>query len=216
MKDKKYFFIFLITLFLLIFIFGSVYLFFIKPKISDVPLDLKTSATGKKQSSNNEFPQSKTLIWTDQAGFKFNYSADLIVDSHPEDKENYSYLDFSLADKSGMVKVLVQDTDYREIDEYLKKEVSEGKAEDTTLGGRPAKKIYYPSSKKIVIAAIDVDALILVGMEPIGNTACEEAFGQIVGSFEYIPVAAENKLSPASYQLENGLKVIEEPEEIIQ
>lgn len=167
-----------------------------------------------KQEEKVEF---SLIDWEDPAGFKFAYPDVLEIDPHEEDEENYAHLELTNQDHSGSILIWMKDTDYEDLDEWLAGEQIETLAFDSELGGEPAKKITYNEPKKIIIAAIDVDVLVLIEVMP-EDSWWEEVANQILDSFEFIPLANEQDQTPqpAANNSYTGSGIIEEPEEVLE
>ncbi|MFZ2025497.1 MAG: hypothetical protein WAV51_04390 [Microgenomates group bacterium] len=105
------------------------------------------------------------VLWEDPAGFSFTYPADLTVNKHDEDTENYAHVELTSAGHAGNIIIWAKDTTYQTIDAWVKGDSTVKKAPsvDTTLGGKEAKKIILSGvTKKMITGAIDVDVLITV------------------------------------------------------
>lgn len=162
--------------------------------------------------------------WVDPAGFKFSYPEDLILDTHQEDKENYAHLELVSNEYSGRIIIWVQPTDYADIDQWAAEQAEAAQVLETELGGFLAKKAAFSDPQKLVTAAIDIDALVLIEMEPDSENYFQKAYDQIIASFEFIPLEDETVesvpvLPPAGGGgpgLPAGSQVIEEAEEVIE
>lgn len=162
----------------------------------------------------SEMETPKLTVWEDPAGFTFTYPEEIKIDPHDEDTENYAQLELTSDDHLGKILIWVKDTDYSEIEEWLEEEVDEEvPVLDTELGGEAAKKIAYTDPKKIVVAAIDVDALVLLEMYPGDEGYWQEVYDQILESFVYVPVEGEEVAAPADG---GGGNIIYESEGVIE
>lgn len=145
----------------------------------------------------NEAP--KLITWEDPAGFSFSYPQKIEIDPHEEDKENYAHLELTSLGHSGKIMIWVKETDYLEIEDWAEEEVIDGvQVFDTELGGEPAKKIAYTEPEKLVVAAIDVDALVLIEMFPDEESYWQKIYNQILDSFTFIPLEGEEAPAPAT------------------
>ena len=158
----------------------------------------------------------KLATWEDPAGFSFAYPEEVEIDSHEEDTENYAHLELVASEHSGKILIWMKGTAYSEIEEWVKEEVGEkGQILDTELNGEPAKKIAYSEPEKLVVAAIDIDALILIELYPDEEGYWQEVFNQILDSFTYIPLEGEEAAAPETTGGGGG-GIIYETEEVIE
>jgi len=166
--------------------------------------------------------ESETTVsltqWQDPAGFQFSYPENLKIDPHEEDKENYAHLELTSLEHSGRILIWVKETKYTDLEDWLEKEVGiDIQVLDSELAGRPAKKIAYSQPQQLITAIIDVDALILVEMEPDSEGRFQKVYDQILQSFELIPLEGESiPAQTAPPPPSGGGQVIEEPEEVIE
>lgn len=153
--------------------------------------------------------------WEDPAGFSFAYPSEIAIDPHPEDEENYAHLELTSAGHQGRILIWVKETDWADIDLWAQKTSGGVQIFDTELGGKPAKKIAYSNPQKMVVATIDVDALVLIEMEPDSQRYWQSVLDQILASFKFIPLEGE----PAYAETPEGqgsAPIIVEPEEVIE
>jgi len=177
----------------------------------------------KKQSVVSplgETPMQKAqlLTWEDPAGFKFSYPNEIKINPHEEDTANYAHLELTSTNHSGGILIWMKDTNYKDLEDWTKKEAT-GDAQifDSELGGKPAKKVAYVSPKKLVVATIDVDVLVLVEVSLDEEGYWQGVSDQILSSFEFIPLAGEEKAAPGAWEgTGGGGGVIEEEEEIVE
>lgn len=177
----------------------------------------------KKQSILSplgETPTQKAQLssWEDPAGFKFSYPAEVKIDPHEEDTLNYAHLELTTTNHSGGILIWMKDTNYKDLEDWTKKEATGGaQVFDSELGGKPAKKIAYMSPKKLVVATIDVDVLVLVEVSLDEEGYWQGVSDQILSSFEFIPLEGEARpTSTAPGSRQGGGGVIEEEEEIVE
>lgn len=171
-----------------------------------------------------ETESPKLTTWEDPAGFSFSYPEEVEIDSHEEDTENYAHLELTSPGRFGNVQVWVKETDYSEIEDWVDEEVGlpAGKAGeeeqifDTELGGEPAKKIAYSDPEKLVTAAIDVDALVLIEMTPDEEGYWQDVYNQILDSFAFIPLEGEEAAAPETTSGGGDEGVVWETEEVIE
>lgn len=170
------------------------------------------------QESLGEEEEVKLALWEDPAGFSFSYPEDVKIDPHEEDTENYAHLELTSPNYEGKIFIWVQDTDYTDIEDWVEKEATEGaQVFDTELGGEPAKKVAYSEPTKLVTAAIDIDALVLVEMMPGKEGYWQEIYDQILSSFTFVPLEGEEAAAPGPWEgAGGGGGIIEESEEVIE
>lgn len=157
------------------------------------------------------------LTWEDQAGFSFLYPDKLEIDPHEDDEENYAHLELISSDHPGRIFIFVKETTHQEIDDWAAKEISPGaQVLDTQLGGEPAKKVAYSDPEKLVVVAIDVDALVLLELEPDEEGFWQEIFDQILTSFAFIPIEGEETAPAGGESAPAGDGIIWEAEEVIE
>jgi len=160
---------------------GLGYLFFKGRNSSEV-----TSPIGQSQVEQPTI-SPKLLIWNDQAGFTFQYPEGLQIDKHDEDKENYAHIDFTKSGETGGILVMASDTKYKNVDEWVKldKALTGGLVVDTTLGGKPAKKISFSDSGKVIIGAVDMQILFTFQMIDTG-VYWKPVFDKIISTYEFV------------------------------
>ena len=160
--------------------------------------------------------------WEDPAGFNFSYPENLEIDSHEEDEENYAHLELTSPDYDGRVVIWAQDTSYQDIETWSQKEAADEQVIDTDLGGEPAKKVSYSDPQKVVVATIDVDALVLVEMFPDERGYWQEVYSDILDSFAFIPLESEEGQASSGTSGGGttsggaGGQIVVEPEEVIE
>lgn len=174
-----------------------------------------TPLSSQLQPTVEPLASEKLLTWDDQAGFTFQYPKSLLVDTHPEDDQNYSNLSFTNKDNPGGILVMASDTKAKDVAAWVKadKSLVGGLVIETTLGGKPAKKISFADSGKVVVGAIDDQILFRLetnNLEPYW----QNTFNRIVDSFEFVyPTSAP---AASSGGISNSSSGIIEEEEIIQ
>lgn len=157
----------------------------------------------------------KLTTWEDPAGFSFSYPENIAIDPHEEDEENYAHLELiSPSDSEGKIIIWVKETDYTDIEDWVEEASRDVQVLDTELDGEPAKKIAYSDPQKLVTAAIDIDALVLIEMTPDDQDYWQAVYDQILKSFTFIPLEGEATTAPAPAESSGG--IIEEPEEVIE
>lgn len=159
--------------------------------------------------------KAQLLTWEDPAGFKFSYPEGIKINPHEEDMTNYAHLELKNANHPGGILIWMKDSNYKTLEEWVKDQVSGVQVFDSELGGKPAKKVAYVSPKKLVVAALDVNVLVLVEVTP-EDKWWEETYNQILSSFEFIPLAGEETAPGAWEGTGGGGGVIEEEEEVVE
>ena len=108
-------------------------------------------------------------IWDDPAGFTFQYPEGLMLNKHEEDNENYAHVELTDASHKGNVIVWVKDAPKGKsrkvvtlLAEWIESDTRFDSANilDTTLGGKPAKKILLQIPKKMIISGTLSDGLL--------------------------------------------------------
>lgn len=187
--------------------------------VSGLIVFLRTKKAPFKVSPVGELKSEvKLATWEDPAGFSFSYPEDIEINPHEEDMENYAHLELTSAEHPGRILIWCQDTNYTDIEDWVKDEATEGaQVFDTELGGEPAKKVVWVDPKKMVVAAIDVDALVLVEIFPDEEGYWQEIYDQILSNFTFIPLEGEEAVAPGPWEGVGGVGgIIEEPEEVIE
>jgi hypothetical protein len=158
------------------------------------------------------------LTWEDPAGFTFTYPEGVEIDPHQEDTENYAHLELTSSEHAGKILIWVKETDYQDIEAWAKKEVAkDAQVLDTQLGEEPAKKVASFDPEKLAVAAIDVNALVLLEMEPDEEGYWQGIFDQILESFAFIPIEGEETTPAGGGEAPaGGSGVILEEEEVIE
>jgi hypothetical protein len=157
---------------------------------------------------------SQLETWLDQAGFKFSYPEGVLIDPHQEDTESYAHLELITANTDGKMVIWVKETDYETASQWAEEELAEDiQIFETSLGGQEAIRAVFENPKKMVLASVDVDALVLVEIFPDEKDYWQTVSSQIINTFEFIPIEGEPEF--ADFQDDAGL-VIEEPEEVIE
>ena len=165
--------------------------------------------------------ETKTLIWTDPAGFKFSYPKEIKIDPHQEDSQNYAHLELTSVGKDGKILIYLKETKYSNLADWVKREASGSSVLDTQIGGKAAKKAAYLAPEKLIAAAIDVDALLTIEMTPDKGGYWQQVYNGIVSSFEFTPLAGDKSGSTSNSSGSqpvgnNSSGVIQEAEEVIE
>jgi hypothetical protein len=196
-------------------------------------LDLAT-IIGKGQPSEIIKPQATevkpeekilTQEWQDPAGFTFSYNQDLKINNHPEDEVNYANLELLQKDRQGSIMILVSDSRYANLEEWLKKDpaLMNGNALETKIAGLVAKKVAV--GEKVFTGFFDSEGVfyLLVLNPKTETTFWRKNYELILESFKLTPYEGESKDSarlreaPATEEEEeDGGNVIYEEEEVVE
>lgn len=133
--------------------------------------------------------------WEDPAGFSFNYPEILKIDIHEEDEISYAHLELTREGKSGRLLVMVNDSDYSTLDQWLKedKEVRDASALDTQVAEMKAKKVALKEGKEIT-TFIDLDQVIYkIIKEPKGENFWNQVYKTFLDSFKLISLKGESE-----------------------
>lgn len=207
----------LLVLFLALIVGGFTFFLVIRPRLS----------SPKKESEVKSETTVDLTEWVDPSGFKFSYPKDLALDPHREDQENYAHLELVSTENSGLsageagrLIIWVQKTEDSDLEGWVADQPQNIQVLDTELGGLPAKKMAFSAPQKLVTAAVDVDALVLIEMYP-GSAAAywQKVYDQVIASFEFVAIEGD-KVETAPAQTvpaaPAGRQVIEEAEEVIE
>jgi len=162
--------------------------------------------------------EAKLAVWQDPAGFKFSYPEEVKINNHPEDEENYAHLELTSASHPGSILVWMKDNNYKDIQAWVKQENASGSAQvfDSDLGDHPAQKLAFANPQKMVTAALDGNAIVLIEVYP-QDSWFNQTYNQILESFEFTPLAGE--ITPAETSGSSGQgsggEIIDEGEEIV-
>ncbi len=196
----------LLILFLALIVGSLTFVLVIRPRLSSPKIESEV----KSETTVN------LTEWVDPAGFKFSYPAGLVLDPHQEDQENYAHLELVSSKNSGRLIIWSQATEDSDLEEWVASQPEDIQILDTELAGLPAKKMAFAEPQKLVVAAIDVDALVLIEMYPESAAAYwQKVYDQIFASFEFIPLEGE-AVESAPVAPPAGGQVIEEAEEVIE
>ncbi|MBL7150769.1 hypothetical protein ISS86_02475 [Candidatus Microgenomates bacterium] len=206
LKNKKLLIILAVVLVLSI---AAIIIFKSKQKTGiDTPLDSPTVESSSV---------AKLTVWDDPAGFSFSYPEEIEIDPHSEDEENYAHLELILSSEpGGRIIIWVKESDFTDIEDWAEATAG-GQIFDTELDAEPAKKIAYSEPTKLVTAAIDVDALVLIEMIPDKKGYWQKVYDKILSSFKFIPLEGEETAPVQAEPAEPAsANIIEEAEEMIE
>jgi hypothetical protein len=134
--------------------------------------------------------EEKRTLWDDPAGFSFTYDPSLVVDSHPEDQENYAHVELSKLGQEGTITVWASDTTAQTLPVWIsgQKRFQKTSTMDTTLGGQPAIKINGAQTSGIMTIGALYDGLVFyIDKNGSGSAFLSDEFDKIADSFVFKP-----------------------------
>lgn len=144
--------------------------------------------------NNPQFSFSWTE-WQDPAGFAFEYPEGMNIDNHPEDEDRYSYLTLASLDRKGRIEIMVTDSPYADIKEWLAKDetAKAGRALETKIASVSGEKVAL-SDGRMMTAFIDADAVIyLIDAQTENEPYWQPVLTKIIDSFRLIPLKGESQ-----------------------
>ena len=193
MKIKKWMIIVILAVFFLIIgLFLSVYFGYLDLSLFGFGRGIQSPAGQVEQKEEEKIEAEERL---DPAGFTFSYNKLMEINENPEDEINYANLQLQMADRSGEITIVVNDTDYADVDEWSEGDemVVGGSVLDTNVAGLLAKKVSLPGNQKVITGFIDADqVLYLVGLD-LGKDSSfwQRNYDLILSSFELTPLEGE-------------------------
>jgi len=193
MKIKKWMIIVILAvLFLIVGLFLSVYFDYLDLSLFGFGRGIQSPAGQVEQKEEEKIEAEERL---DPAGFTFSYNKLMEINENPEDEINYANLQLQMADRSGEITIVVNDTDYADVDEWSEGDemVVGGSVLDTNVAGLLAKKVSLPGNQKVITGFIDADqVLYLVGLD-LGKDSSfwQRNYDLILSSFELTPLEGE-------------------------
>ena len=165
--------------------------------------------------------------WEDPAGFAFSYNKLMEINDNPEDEINYANLQLQMADRAGEITIIVNDTDYADINDWLENDetLAGGSVLDTKIAGLEAKKISLPGNQKVVSGFIDADKVLYLISLDLGKNSSfwQRNYDLVLSSFEMIPLEGEAEDSLRLVETEAAAgddnfsgEVVYETEEVIE
>ncbi|MFC1711417.1 hypothetical protein ACFLZ1_02395 [Patescibacteria group bacterium] len=185
-KNKK---LVLAVLLLIILVILGLVVFFVKGKS---PKNLLNPEAGK--NIKKEKFDIKWISWEDPAGFAFEYPFEATVDAHLEDDIYYAFLDIEKPGKEGKITIIVDDSSFVNIDDWLEKDelVKNGSSLDTTIASMSAKKVSLRQGKEIT-AFIDWDEVIYIIDFQSEDDYLNQVYQHILSSFALTPLEGETE-----------------------
>lgn len=156
------------------------------------------SKAQEQVASVEEAPQEVAVEekqWKDQAGFTFSYAADLIVDQHDEDQENYAHVELTHADHPGSLIVWVKDLPPSVADaaSWVNKDktLSAGVAQRASLGGEKAQRITLAAPTRTIVGTVYDELLWYIDVMPTDEAYWNGVFERVHTSFAFTQVTSE-------------------------
>lgn len=152
----------------LLFVSANAFLFVLskqkKPVVTSEGPQLSTSVATSP-------PSVSLTAWDDPAGFTFQYPQGLTTNKHEEDNENYAHVELTDTNHKGNIIVWVKDSPKGKkgkaaatLTEWIENDARFNSASilDTTLGGKPAKKILFQVPQKMIIVGTLFEGLVFM------------------------------------------------------
>ncbi|OGF99224.1 hypothetical protein A2Y99_04570 [Candidatus Gottesmanbacteria bacterium RBG_13_37_7] len=156
--------------------------------------------------------------WIDQSEFSFQYPKSLSLNPHDEDQDNYSHVELTSSSHPGYVIVWCKDSLSADIENFVKKNKIEG-AIDTTLGGKPAKKVISGTNSEILTTyTIRESYLYQIEGQLIDRNYWNKVYDIVLNSFKFSSTEKagnDNKESNSVSEETSSADYIEE-EELIE
>lgn len=166
-------------------------------------------------------PALEEKIWKDASGFTFTYPADMIVDQHDEDQDNYAHVELTHKDHPGSLIVWAKDVPRGVSDaaSWIKKDkqLAVGVAMDTTLGGEKAVQVTHATPARITVGTVYDDVLWYIEVIPDDVVYWKSVFDRVTGSFAFVPMSDAPSGASSVGEAEDGAyeEAVDE-EEIIE
>lgn len=178
-----------------------------------------SSETSPLITASSASENKKNLTWDDPAGFTLQYSPDLSINKHDEDKDNYAHLEFTNKDHPGEIIVWAKNTNASDITAWVRTERAFSGASilDTSLGNQPAKKILLVGSpKKIIVGSIYDELLFTVETTLDDGGYWARVHENIVNGFAFKPVNFASGQGSISGDSGVGAEEAVDEEEVVQ
>jgi hypothetical protein len=185
----------------------------------------KTTATHASLTSVGESEkivpteEMELMLWTDQAGFSFNYPKDVKYDIHEEDLENYAHIEFTHPDHPGTIIVWAKDTTASDITTWIKKDkvFSQGTMFDTEFAGLSGKKVLLTTPKKKTITAVIDEAIVFyVEGEFDQSEYWSKTYEHITSSFAFISGATGSQEGASGTSSDGSEELMVDEEEVLE
>lgn len=158
---------------------------------------------------------SETLIeYTDPAGFSFSYPDNLSIEKFDiEDPNVYTDLQLFSKDVNGSIKIKIEDTKFKSLDEWIKSNNSSASAspQEKKLGNLDAKEI--KTNDRLLLGAIDQKVLFTIEVPLIEEQFWMKVYDKLISGFSFV-TPQENSAAAGSDT--NQSDVIFEGEEVVE
>lgn len=145
---------------------------------------------------NKENSPSETFIeYTDPAGFEFAYPDNLSIEkSDSEDPNTYADLQIFSRDVNGSIKLRIEDTKFKSLDEWIKSNVSGSVTPaEKKLGNLKALEIR--TGDRLMLGAIDQKVLFTIEVPLVEEKFWMKVYEKILSDFTFVSPEAENSSS---------------------
>lgn len=133
-----------------------------------------------------EIKISETDIeYTDPAGFSFSYPDNLsIVKAEIEDANTYADLQLFSKDVSGSVKIVISDSKFKSLDDWLKANQISLTPKEVKLGSLKA--VEVKTNDRLLLGALDQGVLFTIELPLIEESFWMKVYNKIVSEFKFI------------------------------
>jgi len=194
-KKKKYFLLAGVGLLGLLIGLGLVFGKNIYRRLRPGDEGAKEGVLAEKTEEKEEF-NFDWALWEDPAGFSFQYPRQLEVDVHPEDEVYYSHLELTDAERSGLIVILCNDTEYTKISDWAEGDelARMGSSLETEIASMPARKVALGNGRELA-GLIDRDlVLYTLDKQPEEEESFWQAvYNKLIQSFRLIPLEGESE-----------------------
>ncbi len=158
--------------------------------------------------------------WEDPAGFSFEYPDQVKIDNHPEDEDNYAYLNLSHPDHQGKITIICNDSEDKDIASWQKnnEKVKEASSLETKIASVSGLKLALGENKEMT-AFIDWDeVLYTISFEAQDQGYWRPVYKHLLDSFALIPLEGETQSQFQDWlqDFDTAGADIVEPVEVIQ
>lgn len=164
--------------------------------------------------SVKENKPSETFIeYTDSSGFSFSYPDNLSIEkSESEDPNTYADLQIFSKDVNGSIKIRIEDTKLKTLDEWIKSNNITGTTvpQEKKLGNLSAKEI--KTGDRLLLGAIDQKILFTIEVPLIEEKFWMNVYEKILTEFTFVTPEAGNSSGTAGNQSD----VTFEGEEVVE
>ncbi|MBI2593635.1 hypothetical protein HYW44_03255 [Candidatus Daviesbacteria bacterium] len=182
---------------------------------------LSWKGSGKPNQQINLIPSvkenapSETFIeYTDPAGFSFSYPDNLSIEkADTEDPNSYADLQIFSKDVNGSIKLRIEDTKLKSVDEWIKSNniPDTAMSKENKLGNLDAKEVR--TTDRLMLGAVDQKILFTIEVPLVEEKFWMKVYEKILSEFSFVTPEANNASSGSnSYQSD----VIFEGEEVVE